>query len=49
MWIPRKKEMAPLVWRVKWPPEVVACLVTKDNPYRDITNSDLEMAAEVLG
>ena len=37
------------MWRVEWPTEVVARLVTASNPEGDITNSDLEMAAEVLG
>ena len=41
--------MAPIVWRVPWPPEIRARLVTFNNPTGDITNSDLEMAAEVLG
>ena len=49
VWIPGKTELAPIVWRFEWPPEVVTRLVTEDNPEGDITNSDLEMAAEVLG
>ena len=49
MWIPGNKSIAPIVWRVKWPREVVDRLVTDKNPAGDITNSDLEMAAEVLG
>ncbi|KAL7529738.1 hypothetical protein ACHAWF_003097 [Thalassiosira exigua] len=49
VWLPAKRELAPIVCRVKWPPEAVARLVTPDNPDGDITNSDLEMAAEVLG
>ncbi|KAL7545707.1 hypothetical protein ACHAWF_009056, partial [Thalassiosira exigua] len=49
VWLPAKRELAPIVWRLRWPPEVVARLVTPDNPDGDITNSDLEMAAEVLG
>ena len=49
VWIPGSKAMAPVVWRVEWPDDIVARLVTQDNPDGDITNSDLEMAAEVLG
>ena len=49
IWIPAAKELAPIVWRVPWPQEVRDRLITEDNPEGDITNSDLEMAAEVLG
>ncbi len=41
--------MAPIVWHAKWPQEVANQLVTVDNPNSNITNLDLEMAAEVLG
>ena len=44
-----QRELAPIVWQVKWAKEVVDRLVTPENPNGDITNSDLEMAAEVLG
>ncbi len=49
VWLPAKSEMAPIVWRFEWPPEVIARLVTEDNPDGDLTNSDLEMCAELLG
>ncbi len=49
VWLPAAKSMAPVVWRVEWPQEIKDRLVTPDNPDRDITNSDLEMGAEVLG
>ena len=49
VWLPGNKELAPIVWRLEWPPEVRARLVTDKNRDGDITNSDLEMAAEVLG
>ena len=49
MWVPGTKELAPIVWRVRWPKEVLARVVTWENPDGDITNSDLEMAAELLG
>ena len=48
VWVYGTKEMAPIVWRVKFLPEVAARLVTEDNPAGDITNSYLEMVAEVL-
>ena len=37
------------MWRVKWPQKVKDALVTWENPGGKITNSDLEMAAELLG
>ena len=49
VWVSGQKDMAPIVWRVEWPQEVKDRLVTFDNPDGDITNSDLEMAAEILG
>ena len=49
VWVPGTKELAPIMWRVQWPKEVLDRLVTEDNPKSDITNSDLEMAADVLG
>ena len=41
--------MAPVVGRIKWTEEVQCRLVTFSNPTGDITNSDLELSAEVLG
>ena len=41
--------MAPIVWRVPWPAKIRKRLVTFEKPTGDITNSDLEMVAEVLG
>ncbi|KAL7555176.1 hypothetical protein ACHAWF_018791 [Thalassiosira exigua] len=49
VWVPGEKSLVPIVWRLCWPDEVVRRLVTFDNPDGDITNSDLEMAAKVLG
>ena len=37
------------MWQVEWPQEVKERLVTDANRKGDLTNSDLEMAAEVLG
>ena len=45
----RQKKLAPVVWRVAWPQEVKDALVTWENPNGTTTNSDLEMAAELLG
>ena len=49
VWLPGTKALAPVVWRVKWPQDVRDALITWDNPNGKITNSDLEMAAELLG
>ena len=49
VWLPGTESIAPIVWRYQWPPNIVAELITEDNPGGTITNSDLEMAAEVLG
>ena len=48
VWLPGKKIIAPMVWRVEWPPEVREQLVTDTNTDGNITNSDLKMAAKVL-
>ena len=39
---------APVIWRLRWPQEVIDRLVTSDNPNGDITNSDLELAGGLL-
>ena len=49
VWLPGQKPLAPVVWRLQWPLTVRKRLVTFENPDGTITNSDLEMAAEVLG
>lgn len=38
----------PLVWRYKWPQDIIDALVTDDNPNGTITNSDLELAGGLL-
>ena len=38
----------PLAWRFKWPQHIVDRLVTDDNPRGTITNSDLELAGDLL-
>ena len=47
--MPGTKSLAPIVLRWKWPQEIRDALVIFDNPKGTITNSDLKMAAEVLG
>ena len=49
VWIPGTKALATIVWRIKWPDKVRRRLVTFANPTGDITKSDPEMSAEVLG
>ena len=40
--------MVPTVFRLQWPPDVSAALVSQHNPNGTITNSDLEMAGLML-
>ena len=49
VWLPGEIPVEPMVWRIKWPQDKRNWLVTQNNPTGDITNSDLEMVAEVLG
>jgi len=49
VWLPGTRALAQIVWRYQWPEEVRARLAIQQNPTGDITNSDLEMAAKVLG
>ena len=49
VWLPGRRDLAPTVWQVEWPSHVKERLVSFDNPEGDLTNSDLEMAAELLG
>ena len=49
VWLPGTKSLAPVVWRVEWPQEIKDALVTWENPNGKTTNSDPEMAAELLG
>jgi len=49
VWLPGTKPIAPVVWRLEWPLTVHKRLVTFDKPTGTITNSDLELAAEILG
>ena len=38
----------PVVWRLEWPADVTADIVSSDNPTGTITNSDLELAGGLL-
>ena len=49
IWISGARDMAPIMWQVPWPAKIRARLVSFENPTGDITISDLEMVAEVLG
>jgi hypothetical protein len=40
--------MPPSVWREAFPHDIAADVITDDNLAGSITNSDLELAAEVL-
>jgi hypothetical protein len=47
---PRKgfKPNIPVIWRLKWPEDIVSKLVTSSNRSGTITNSDLELAGGLL-
>ncbi len=38
----------PMIWRKEFPTNIAAEVVSEDNPHGRLTNSDLELAAEVL-
>ncbi len=48
VWFSLKDHMLPSVWREEFPVNIAADVITDDNPNGGITNSDLELAAEVL-
>jgi hypothetical protein len=48
VWFSLTDHMPPLVWREVFPPDITSNVVTDANPMGGITNSDLELAAEVL-
>ena len=47
---PENKEPAlnPIVWRCEWPQHIQDALVTENNPFGTLTNSDLELAGSLL-
>jgi hypothetical protein len=40
--------MQPVLWRVEFPQDIADDVISDKNPNRSFTNSDLELAAEVL-
>ena len=42
-----RSDCGPLLWRARFPSDIVQSLVSFDNPHGSITNSDLELAAAV--
>ena len=48
VWFSLVHTMPPAVWRVGFPVDIALDVVSLSNPHGSITNSDLELAAEVL-
>ena len=48
VWFSLINHMLPSVWREEFPTNIAANVISDDNPSGGITNSDLELAAEVL-
>ena len=48
VWFSLRDNMPPSVWRERFPLDIETDIITDDNPSGSITNSDLELAAEVL-
>ena len=48
VWISGNKNINPIVWRVEWPADIQARLVSWSNPQGDLTINDLEMAGLLL-
>jgi hypothetical protein len=48
VWISGNKNIQPVVWRLEWPPDIQARLVSWSNPQGDLTINDLEMAGLLL-
>ena len=48
VWISGTKNIHPIVWRVEWPADIQARLVSWSNPQGDLTINDLEMAGLLL-
>jgi hypothetical protein len=48
VWFSLKDHMSPSVWREEFSVDIATDVITDDNPNGGITNSDLELAAEVL-
>ena len=48
VWFSLRDNMSPTVWRVAFPHDIKSEVITDDNPTGLLTNSDLELAAEVM-
>jgi hypothetical protein len=48
VWFSGELHLDPVVWRVAFPPEIAAQVISDSNPNGTLTNSDLEMAAVLL-
>ena len=48
VWFSLGHQMPPVVWRLAFPPDITQDVVSLSNPDGSITNSNLELAAEVL-
>jgi hypothetical protein len=48
VWFSLVDNMSPTVWRTTFPWDIAAEVVSDDNPEGRLTNSDLELAAEVM-
>jgi hypothetical protein len=47
VWFSLRQQMQPLLWRLAFPEDIKNSVVSLKNPRGTITNSDLELAAEV--
>jgi hypothetical protein len=48
VWFGAEQRLDPIVWRVQWPKDVTATVVSTTNPDGTLTNSDLELAGVFL-
>jgi hypothetical protein len=48
VWFSLRDNMSPTVWRVAFPHDIKSEVITDNNPTGLLTNSDLELAAEVM-
>jgi hypothetical protein len=48
VWFSLVHDMAPFVWRLAFPNDIATDVVSTERPHGKVTNSDLELAAEVL-
>ncbi|KAI2511269.1 adenylate kinase [Fragilaria crotonensis] len=48
VWFSGTEPLPETVWRLQWPRDITAAIISESNPTGKLTNSDLEMAAVVL-